>query len=414
MPTFRKRVIGPGVYQTPDGPARVTPARIQHWHDSIQGMLREGYKPPVSWGHHSRAKPATEDDSAYWSSKFNAGKVTASEIDPKTGELILTADAPGVELDAGGALVTQAELPDGTKVRTAIEEVSIGSLDWTDGKGRVWKDAPVHLALTPLPVWVPPGGQPPFEPGKPAGQHFSTRALLYRFASEASMADDYEKPAEGAADAAPEPAEEKPTIDFTADGGDTKRVQEVITLLAEAGVQLPSDTNAENLLERLCIALNVLKGNKPEPAPEPTPAPEEPVTEEAPGAQTFMSTIKDPYVKALLADREESDQRRRLERITALTKRGLRGNIAKELREQASKTRFSLGADGRPAKAEVDTMLDLLEKQMPEGTFEQTYLSTLLAGATEEEAPEASQNGRERWKKIADEQAKNSRLPARK
>ena len=153
MAIFQKRVAAPGTYQTPDGIATVTPTRIRHWHDTLQQFLAAGYKVPVSWGHISTALPATEDDKEFWAARYVAGRITGSRIDRKTGELVIQGDAPGVEVE-DGRLMSLATLPDGRRVKTAIEEVSIGARDWQDGKGRTWPDAPVQLALTPLPVWV--------------------------------------------------------------------------------------------------------------------------------------------------------------------------------------------------------------------------------------------------------------------
>lgn len=396
MSTFRKKVIAPGSYQTPEGPSLVTPERIRHWRDSLAAMLREGYKPPLSWGHVSKALPASDDEQQLWTAKFVAGKITGSEIDPTTGDFYLLGDAPGVEIDAEGRLLSETTLPDGRKVKSAIEEVSIGVRDWTDGKGRLWKDAPVHLALTPLPVWVPEGGQPPFETdSQPAGQHFSLARCLYRFAtSEPPMADekkkddDKKKPDEG-------------------DGGSVS-LSEVLELLGEHGITLPDDTDEANFLQHLKVALTVLKGAKGDDPPA-----DDPPVEEASG--TYMSTLakKDPMAAALISHVTEEAREKRETRIKGLVKRGLSPALAKQLREEATVTSFALGADGKPATAKVDEKLALLEQTLPEGDV-MARLTGTLTGAKEEETPENQITPQTRAASIADEQAKNSRLKARR
>lgn len=398
---FKKVVSAPGTYQTPDGLATVTPERIRHWHDTIHALLREGYKPPISWGHLSKAVPHTEDDTAYWASRFNAGKVIGAEIDG-AGQLVLAGDAPGVEVDAAGRLVTQAELPDHRKVKAAIEEVSIGAFDWTDGKGRVWKDAPVHLALTPLPVWVPQGGQPGFEAADlpqawgTQGQRFGLGHLLYRFATETTpmaVKKEEEKPSKKEGEGA-----------GVAGGPSLKKVLE---MLGKCGITLPDDTSEENLLERLYVACTAKEGAE---GGGEGGAPEEPVAEE-PGA-TFMATNRDPAVAVLLAEVEAGDRTRRLARITGLVRRGLQPHLAKKLREAASQVRFAVGPTGQRVVPQLDAQLELLEAQLPpEGVLAQ--LLDPGAGALEAEPPESAQHPTQRYKKVVDEQLANSRLAPR-
>jgi len=249
--SFRKSVAVPGSYQTPEGPATVTSARIQHWHDSINEMVGLGIRPPVSWGHVSTSTPHTDDDAAFWASKYNAGKVTGAEID-EAGELFLLGDAAGLSM-RDGELVTQVELAGGMKVETAIGEVSIGVRDWTSGDGRDWKDVPIHLALTPLPVIVPPGGQSPFAPD--SGQSFGLASLLTRFGTAPPVLP---KPDNKAADN--KAADKTDPPDESKDDGKTGASAEAcVAMLAKVGVVLPEDTNAANFLERVYVACTALE-----------------------------------------------------------------------------------------------------------------------------------------------------------
>jgi len=390
---WKKRVAAPGTYQTPDGLAEVTPARIRHWHDTIQALLKEGHKPPVSWGHVSKAVPASEDDAAFWSARFIAGKFKGSEIDPLTGELLVEGDTPGVEQDSQGRLISDAALPDGRTVKTCHEEVSIGAMDWTDGQGKLWPDAPVHLALTPLPVWVPVGGQPAFEPADlPARQRFGTANLLVRFATEPPMADDNGDKKEGEKKEGETPAE---------GGGDLKKA---LKMLARCGITLPDDTNPENLVERLLVACTAKEGDMDETT-APPPA-EDKAIEEPSG--TFLSTlnVKDPVTRALMADREQADRKGRLARVDALAARGLPPFEAKRLREAATRVRFAVARDGTVQRADVDDQLALLERVLPAGGYANLLRDT--AGVTVETPPEGELDVSKKNDRVADEVSRSA------
>ena len=256
MARFKKFVAAPGSYKTPDGPAAVTPERIRHWHETVTQMVRRGIRPPVSWGHNSQALPHTDDDAAYWSARFNAGRIVGSEIDSE-GRFYLVGDVPGVEQE-GGELTTTALMPDGRRLKTSIGEVSIGVRDWTDGDGRTWKDAPVHLALTPLPVIVPPGGQPGFALALSAApvRGLTRFSLTHRFAT--------------------------PGGKTVAQTQDPSQIKKLLDVLRKVGLALPPDTDEDNLVERLLVAGHVVAGQGDQG--------DQQLTEDA-GAGAYMSTL---------------------------------------------------------------------------------------------------------------------------
>ncbi len=390
MPRFKKAVAAPGTYQTPEGLASVSPARIQHWHDTTQKLLARGYRPPVSWGHVSKAVPATEDDQQYWSARYLAGKVVGSQIAPD-GTLIYELDCPGVESE-NGRIIGMAELPDGKRVKTAIEEVSIGARNWTDGAGQEWQDAPIHLALTPLPVWVPEGGQPPFEPVETrSAQNFGMGNLLYRFATNSTKEPDMTDEKETTSD----------TSESAQDSGSS--LKKVLGLLANCGLTLPDDTTPENLIERLLVACTVKDGNGDVEEAE--------VKEET--EPVMLSTLRDPVAKAMAARLADQDRKTRLARVDALVARGLPASEARSLREQITKVQFSLTAAGEILTPPVEDQLALLERVMPKDGFQALYLGQAIPGAVEATPPEETEQGQAKWRKIADEAAKRSGLPAR-
>lgn len=402
MARFNKRVVGKGLYQTPTGPQEVTPARIQHWHDTIQGMLAAGHKPPLSWGHSLDALPHP-DDHPFWKSRLNAGKVLGSSIDA-AGDFWLQGEAPGAEIDAGGDLITPVELPDGRKVKAAIGEVSIGAIDWKDGSGKVWKDAPVHLALTPLPVWVPPGGQPGFVPAPPEMAQFGTRTLLARFSAmdEPAKKDPPGKP-ENDAPKPPEPP--KPE----AKAGGEANVPAIVNALRACGINLPYNVGD---FDALLVALETIAASKGANMTQPSQAPAQaaPVPQE-PGA--FLSTIQDPVTRGLVARAIDQDKAKRLSRIEALSGRGLPAHRAQQLRQQASQAFFSTLPDGSLAPHPADAILDMLEDALPkDGSFKATYLSSMTEVPTPE-ADKGPQAAAEKHKKTADDLARRAGLPAR-
>lgn len=391
MARFKKRVIETGIHHTPDGVQEVSPARLRHWHESIKAIIATGVKPPLSWGHLKSAVPYP-DDHAYWQSRYQAGRVVGSELSPDGSAWTLEMDAPGVEIDAEGRLVTEATLPDGVKVKAAIDEVSVGAMDWTDGKGHVWNDAPVHLAMTPLPVWVPPGGQPPFEASELIGgaakaARFGTSTLLARFTT---MADEEKDPQKK--------DDNKP--------GGGMNIKGIVEALREVGLTIPDEVTDD---EGLIIAIKA-GGAKKDGDALPPPKKEDATPQEA-GA--FLSTIRDPLTRQLMADKVKADGEGRSRRIAALEARGLPAHKAKELRAESTTVRFGLDVSGKLLKHPLDDKLDLLEAALPQASFERTFLSTVAGSPAD--PPEEEQGVREqsRLAAIADRLAARNGLAAR-
>ncbi len=408
MPTFKKVCLPTGVHHTRQGAAVVTPERIRHWHDSYQRMKARGIKVPISWGHHPEAKPSDTDSLAekqFWTSKFNAGYVTDSSIDPKTGALVLTGDAPAVEQVEDGNLVYDADIPNIGKVKCAIGEVSIGVDDWTDGQKENWPDSLNHLALVTKPVWH---GQSGFMPAN------TLAASLQRFSlanfGDSPMADDTKPDEKPEGDKPPEKKpDSKPPEKKEAGPLDVKKLLKCLEGF-DPPIKLPEDTDEKNLVERLYIAVEAITAARVEPEePDMPTEPDVPVREE-PQVGAMMSLISsNPLVASLIEEREAEKRGARLKKLDALVKRGLKPTRAKVLRDEISAVRFSLGSDNKPAAAPVDATLALLEETLP------SEWDTLRTFATEPDAPESSVETQEQKNvRVADEMAKNARLPKRK
>jgi hypothetical protein len=190
MPLFRKEVLRPGVYTTPSGTAVITPTRIRHWADTFKQMAAAGLKLPCPWGHQRSANPVDPEDQdaedLFHKTRFNAGFLEDLSVAPD-GSLMALLDIP--------------DAADAARVGKSIKEVSIAVMDWKDGSGRLWRDAPRHLALVTLPV---AHGMGDFEP-VPGEMRFSLA--------------DRDEPEE-------EPARES-------------QVERVVRLLEGAGIHLP-------------------------------------------------------------------------------------------------------------------------------------------------------------------------------
>ena len=163
MANFRKPVLAVGRYRTRSGEwLDATPARLQGWSDKFRAMRRDGITLPLSWGHQPQAEPedpfADPNDPAvkarreFGSSAYCAGQLDDLEYDPASKTLYAKGSAPGADIDDDGNLLAWVKMPDGTQLRSAVNEVSIGVNNWVDGKGRLHEDVPIHLALCVRPV----------------------------------------------------------------------------------------------------------------------------------------------------------------------------------------------------------------------------------------------------------------------
>ena len=197
MAHFSKTVLRLGTFQPKEGEFEATPERMQHWEDTFREMKEAGLLVPICWGHQPEGEPTNDQQLAnkeYKKAQFNAGYLSDLRFDPSSGELEMEGEVPGAELDENGNLVTKVELPDGTKMITAIKEVSASFRDWDDGQGRNWPDAMVHVALTPWPVvdgqeqgFEPKGG--PKTLGIDRGFCLSLRPSLVQLADEPSESE---------------------------------------------------------------------------------------------------------------------------------------------------------------------------------------------------------------------------------
>lgn len=402
MAKFRKVVLpAPGVYHTPDGPVAISADRIRGWAEKFRALQSNRIKIPVSWGHQSRANPVAPGDvdgEEFLRSRYNATYLDALEVTPAGGLVAVAEAPPGWEVEARtGSLVNPT---DGTR----IAEVSLAARDWVDGEGRLWKDAPRHLALTPLPVVHRTPGFERAGDGPATGE---VRLSLSDYRGPVRLAstetppmkreEQDEEQDEGGEEVAPE--SEAPDA---MGGGYFKRA---LAMLAAADIPLPEDTTPENAWERLYIVLTAMQAAK-ETAEAEAPAPTTQPKEEP--MPTMLSLIRhtDPAVRALAARVASEDRAKRKARIDALERLADPNGIPRvpptqirRWRELASGVQLSLTGAGQAVPTELDQQLELAESLLG------VELATRLpAGAREEEPPEGE--GDREVKKEAEERGK--------
>lgn len=417
MAIVRTTVIPHGTHQSPDGEVRATPERVRRWADSFRKLHAGGVKFPVCWGHHSKATPG---DDIFLASRYNAGYVV--DLEPTAEGLSAVIDAPGLE-QRDGKLCSVATVG-GAPVVTAIGEVSAGLGDWTDGQGKSHADILQHIALTPLPVVA---GQSGFQSlsarcstgatvtipadkldEKPAGRSklvcLSTRTLATKKDDEEKEGDDKkdspdEEKAEGEAEGGPvedsEPLPDDEFDDLSDDlvGGegdpaapmppeaeppmvnpDAELIASAKAALSQAGLDMPDlggEPDLKQFLEHLVVAVTALNSQaasaREEQATAATRAGEAvaPTIEQHP--PIMMSTLTGD-ARQLAIQMQAAQQAKRLRRIAAHEKNGLRPTVVTKLRNLATRQQLSLGRVGdslRARKAEVDRQLDLLDEALP-------------------------------------------------
>ena len=357
MSKFKSRLVPIGKHQPRNGEFVVDLARNERWLKNFQAMKKAGIKVPLAWGHQPKAEPANEEktkaDKEYWLSKYNAGYVEDAYLD-KDGTLGIVADSPAVEINDKGEAVTTATLPDGRQVKCAIAEVSGAFRDWKDGTGRAWPDSLIHVALTPLPVIANQEGFTPIpEPELRAGEVRLSLATYLAMPDEMNDQNDI--------DTAGGAGGEKDENPFAKEGGESEggegggkddimgMMKELSDALATMGIMIEPGKSPKEYIQHMLTAVNTHQATKDihgggagegegggaggeaeassnEGAGAATP----PQTESPPmmmSKSTYLSLadIKEPVMKAMFIDRQDTGRKTNQARINALERRRLPG-----------------------------------------------------------------------------------------
>jgi hypothetical protein len=208
MAKFQKQIVNPR--EIPEKGIIITAERIQHWLDTHDQMRAKGLGPiPAPYFHDPSAVPVSTELSQHTSnSKNNAGfwtKLWVAEDGWLMGEL----DVP---LDEDAARIGQT-----------IKGASLYAPAKWEQAGEVWEDAITHIALTNKPVVYD-------------GADFQTALSL--------AIDD-------AGDYTPETNTNMST-----------NIEAALFVLAELGLELPSDTSESNIVERIVTAGTAVLSHK--------------------------------------------------------------------------------------------------------------------------------------------------------
>lgn len=147
---FEADVLGPSTLHPIQGQLDVNSSRLNHFVEQFERMKSDNVAVPMFWGHQmERDGPKHSDDRATERARWQAGNLSSVKINRKTGNLRIRAVVPpGMDIDP-----ETKTLIDPVN-HTRHEQFSVGIGDWNNGRNRWYEDAIVHVALTPLPVWV--------------------------------------------------------------------------------------------------------------------------------------------------------------------------------------------------------------------------------------------------------------------
>jgi hypothetical protein len=209
MAKFVKRIVTEGEYlvSTASGQRKkvtFSPKDLEERALTATQMLESGLKIPAPRQHTLDAKPELEEskpDGKYENLGF-WDKFYVGETEDGRSALYGVLDAPGDRNDPA--------TPAG-QVAKVVQDVSICTHDFVDGKEREWKNAIWHVAL-------------PTHPIEPHQENFK------------ALPDDYE-------------------VVMMSQRVMTVDTEKLLTALSKCGISLPSDTTDDNLLDRLYVAV---------------------------------------------------------------------------------------------------------------------------------------------------------------
>jgi len=259
---FFKKILSPGRYLVNDlaGGRRTehfTTDRFKSWIATFNRMREAGLSVPAPTFHDPQAvplldtapgKPSTPSAGSFQ----NKGWWKDLFIDPASGSLFGRLEIPLAE--------------DAARIGTTVKDVSpLVRKSWTDGLGRTWEDAILHIGLVTHPV-AP--GQENFQPILDGAMAFSLSSLL---PENAAMADDDKSKVPPDSDDSDSNDSDSRDESGTAKETGAHTIGEALEALSSVGLTLPDDTTPDNLIERICVAAGALAAKKSSEAPEGSP-----------------------------------------------------------------------------------------------------------------------------------------------
>lgn len=299
---FIKDIVSVGRYEIPDGKGgvkehQISLERLRKWANTFNHMRDSGIRIPCPFNHDPNAVPVQlGQDGTLASSQENAGFWDALWVDEDQGKLMGVLDAHGENTDPNS--------PAG-KISNTIRETSVyvRPQGWKDGKGRDWEEPILHIAAVTHPIQP---GQDNFQPlaeDIAIAMAFKTPEKKDKAKPKAKSASLPLPPGESDGVDATTPTNpdkvlgsEKP--DVTSMGGSMGDVLEMLKAVAK--IALPEDTNEQNFVERLRIALTQKSVSEEEEEDEGTvyQPPEGAALRNAPFVMAFSQQQIDALVQA--------------------------------------------------------------------------------------------------------------------
>jgi len=269
---FTKQIVRPGKYlvRTPDGRRReeeISSDRIKGWTTRFAEMLKEGLHIPAPWRHDDKALPLTEEQLG---SNHNAGWWSKLWQEPD------------------GTLYGELEVPrdeDASRVGTTVIEVSpYVREEWKDGSGKSWNDSILHLALVTHPVVK---NQENFQPVSSVPAMALSLSQLIEAPVGAILMQD---------------AASNAGIGGPANASGAS-IRDALAALKAVGLDLPEDTSAENLIERIIVASRAIAAKGEEDIP--------PGKEQQPGKGTKEQPVPIAMGDITLGDTDMTDEQKK-------------------------------------------------------------------------------------------------------
>ena len=252
---FIKDIVSVGKYHIPNGTDKpqeheVSLDRLRKWANTFNSMRDSGIRIPCPFNHDINAVPVQLGlDGTLPSSQENAGFWDALWVDEDQGRLMGVLDAPGN--------VDDASTPAG-KISKTVRETSVyvRPKGWTDGSGRDWEEPILHIAAVTHPI------QPNQDNFQPLVEDIAIAMSFHQPESKGKKVPKGKAalPISGEEDDTDPTTPSDPDKVLGSESPDVtsmgNTVGDVVQMLREvAKIGLPEDTNEQNFIERLRIAL---------------------------------------------------------------------------------------------------------------------------------------------------------------
>lgn len=392
MPHLLKDIVTAGKYSIPDGKGGhrevvITPERLSKWAANFEKQRNSGFRVPAPAFHDFEkgvpVRIGSAEEGFLRKSTDNLGFWDYLWVDPETNTLKGIIDAPGDFNDPN--------TPAGKLGKTVRETSIYVTPTWKDGSNTEWDEPVMHIACVTHPIEK---SQANFQP--------ADNGMAIAMSFKAPDPQGAPSPSGEPSDPNKVTGSKSGEMAVSVDNG---RIAEVITMLKDvAKISIPEDTNQDNIVERLLIALSqkALENSDEDEGGVDQP-PEGAQLRNAPFVMSFtnkqieaLSKVTNPetgkpFTPAELGVGVQPDadvvmshpRMKELERTSAIllttvteqaklnyraranalvsSGRANKGYVDSKLTPMIDAVVMSFGADGKPQPLPIDTVLDALE-----------------------------------------------------